>query len=329
MGSSSSKGSDEDMGLNNLFLRLKGGAGSGNWGHVGRIGKIGGSVPSSSFGAPMDGRIGYNLGEVHNASPEAKKAYADLIKLWEDAPSIAEENYKSVVAELEKELEQPNVTDRMFNDIVARAAAAEKLKYQHKEAIRERALDLVRVSDPAKFSAKMNDPNIDTEGIYHFRQLVSNSIIAEPNVKIKAEGIYRPHYDPKTKTAVLSKAAKGEPGFPDVIHELGHWVEHTNPDVKAKAVTFWQNRTGFEKDHNKIAPYESGTLLHQDKFPESYSGKIYVDHKKAKETGSVVGSINHTEIVSMGVEKMYTDPVKFAKEDPDYFAFTYDLLRGK
>lgn len=33
-----------------------------------------------------------------------------------------------------------------------------------------------------------------------------------------------------------------------------------------------------------------------------------------------------TEIVSMGVEKLYTDPMGFAKRDPEYFQFVCHIL---
>ena len=52
----------------------------------------------------------------------------------------------------------------------------------------------------------------------------------------------------------------------------------------------------------------------RDKFIVPYMGKIY--------------SQGATEIVSMGMEFLFADPVKLAKEDPEYFDFMIDLLRG-
>ena len=43
-----------------LLEVLKGGAGSGNWGHAGRPGKLGGSAPKSGMGAAMSLRTGRN-----------------------------------------------------------------------------------------------------------------------------------------------------------------------------------------------------------------------------------------------------------------------------
>ena len=34
-----------------------------------------------------------------------------------------------------------------------------------------------------------------------------------------------------------------------------------------------------------------------------------------------------SEVISMGVEYLYGNPVKFAKDDPDYFDFMFEVLR--
>ena len=36
-----------------------------------------------------------------------------------------------------------------------------------------------------------------------------------------------------------------------------------------------------------------------------------------------------TEMLSMGIEKLYTDPVHFAEADPEYFGVVVGLLRGE
>ena len=36
-----------------------------------------------------------------------------------------------------------------------------------------------------------------------------------------------------------------------------------------------------------------------------------------------------TEVLSMGVEKLLTDPVHFAKEDPEYFKLVVGILSGR
>ena len=43
---------------------------------------------------------------------------------------------------------------------------------------------------------------------------------------------------------------------------------------------------------------------------------------------NVNGDTYSTEIISMGMQEMWHDPVGFATKDPDYFDFIIDLLRG-
>ena len=43
-------------------------------------------------------------------------------------------------------------------------------------------------------------------------------------------------------------------------------------------------------------------------------------------TGERDGDIRSTEVISVGVEIMYRDPIAFAKQDPGWFDFIIDVL---
>lgn len=105
-----------------------------------------------------------------------------------------------------------------------------------------------------------------------------------------------------------------------VVHELGHVLEFNTPEVKKAAFAFLNARTAGEKAEllSKItgdsgyAPHE---IARKDKFISPYMGKDYGGQ--------------YTEIVSMGLEYLYATPEQFAIEDPDYFDFMVDLVRGR
>jgi len=103
-----------------------------------------------------------------------------------------------------------------------------------------------------------------------------------------------------------------------IVHEVGHHIEFRNPEVKARANAFLDRRTAGETPRplaeitNNKNYHESETAA-ADRFISAYMGKRYDD-----------GS---TEIISMGLEYFYSDPLKLAKDDPDYFMFMYDVLR--
>jgi hypothetical protein len=67
-------------------------------------------------------------------------------------------------------------------------------------------------------------------------------------------------------------------------------------------------------------PHEVGV---DDDFAKAFGGD--------KERGRYAGKDYHgkyTEVVSMGLEQLHRDPVKFAKDDPEYFNFVMGALHG-
>jgi len=110
-----------------------------------------------------------------------------------------------------------------------------------------------------------------------------------------------------------------------IIHEMSHALEYASPRVHREAVAFLNRRKkpGEKlrrlKDLKPGSSYKAHEVCFPDEFKNPYTGKIY---------GSTA-SPSSTEIVSMGVEAMYRNPLKFAKDDPDFFDFIYRLLRDR
>ena len=107
-----------------------------------------------------------------------------------------------------------------------------------------------------------------------------------------------------------------------VIHELGHWLEHKNADIHAETLDFFARRTqGFPLETMaKLTgnrSYKSSEKAYSDNFIDAYMGKLY---KQLSDQYA-------TEILSMGLEYMYNDPVKLATDDPDMFDFIYSVVR--
>lgn len=125
-------------------------------------------------------------------------------------------------------------------------------------------------------------------------------------------------------------------GVLSTIHELGHSLEFVAgsrlsaaPNLKAnvntQTVKFLNHRTEGEKAR-KLSDIRTGDhildsrkfndneIAKPDKFSDPYMGKIY--------------SQGTTEILSMGIEKMWDNPAKFAKDDPDYFDFMLVTLEN-
>lgn len=179
---------------------------------------------------------------------------------------------------------------------------------------------VLRVEDPATFAAQVATPRDPRrrarlqEGLAEYRQMVSDKLL--PKAVVQVETIRTRRSYARGSAAYMSAQA----GPRTVIHELGHVLEHLNPEVADKARAFLARRTAGEesrklRDLTGIRAYGPGEMAKRDKFLDPYMGKIYPH--------------GATEIVSMGMEWMWVDPAAFAARDPDYFTFIFDLLRGR
>ncbi len=113
-----------------------------------------------------------------------------------------------------------------------------------------------------------------------------------------------------------------------VVHELGHMLEDNLGEVRTAATEFLAHRVGNEKAQSlgKLFPkdgYRDDEMVKKDKFnlvwgngsSSYYAGKSY-------EGGA-------TEIIAMGLEELYKDPVHFCRSDPEYATLIIGILNGK
>jgi hypothetical protein len=143
------------------------------------------------------------------------------------------------------------------------------------------------------------------------REFISAETVAAAGVDIYAlPGVVRSAYFPSVHNIKMSPAA--ERGI--YVHEIVHAIENKNQFIVDAALKFYRRRTqGFSQEplRNYGAAYDTDEMTIVDHFKHPYIGKSDAE-----------------EILSMGVQMMYEDPIRFATEDPDYFAFIYDTFRG-
>lgn len=114
---------------------------------------------------------------------------------------------------------------------------------------------------------------------------------------------------------------------PDVIvHEAGHVLEGQRASSAAQA--FLKHRVGDEslaklKDIFPTTAYKDNEYGRKDDFEKTFAGDLNAAYYTGKhyEHGS-------TEILSMGVQLLYNDPIGFARRDPEYFKFVTGILDG-
>ncbi len=104
------------------------------------------------------------------------------------------------------------------------------------------------------------------------------------------------------------------------IHELGHTLEDRNPDAFKSAAEFLKRRTKGQTPIDITPPKKKlKEWAKEGGFFNRYCGRLYEDAD---------GKTEATEIVSMGLQELADNPVKFANTDPDYFNFMINILRG-
>ena len=150
------------------------------------------------------------------------------------------------------------------------------------------------------------------EGIDEFQKIVGAGIVDGQVFGYgKADG--RSYYE----NNAIYLDNDSDPGV--VVHELGHWLESYG-DTYAEAQAFLDRRTAGEEvrrlqDIIGRFGYGKSETATPDKFIEPYMGKRYATAMRA------------TEIISMGLEFLWRDPGRLARDDPDYFDFMWNLLR--
>jgi SPP1 gp7 family putative phage head morphogenesis protein len=108
-------------------------------------------------------------------------------------------------------------------------------------------------------------------------------------------------------------------GVKVLVHELGHAVDHAHPSYVQRAIAYRETRTVGEtwqrlRDITGNTSYRLDEVAKCDRFIDCYMGKNY--------------GTRSTEILSMGLEYMYDDPVGFAQKDPTTFDFIFRLMKG-
>ena len=114
-----------------------------------------------------------------------------------------------------------------------------------------------------------------------------------------------------------------------IVHELGHWLEYSSPKIQKRVAKFLKRRAGREVPR-RLAEltgnkrFREGEIAVEDKFRTPYIGKYYTANPRKQVNWDDVYA---SEVVSMGVQYMYENPVDFAREDPDMFDLIHDILR--
>lgn len=107
------------------------------------------------------------------------------------------------------------------------------------------------------------------------------------------------------------------------VHEWGHQIERSVPGVRAATDEFLRHRVGDEP-LRKLKEVMKGRYADDEFGREDDFGKAFGDQRW------YVGKHYNgaSEVISMGLQKLYEDPGGFARDDPEYAAFILGILDG-
>jgi hypothetical protein len=192
-----------------------------------------------------------------------------------------------------------------------------------REESRRALIDILAVDNPSIVGTKVNLVDVKlspermseyTRAFDDFSRLVSSNVFEGKAVPVNIEFGIRSYH--ASGTVHVNKNGGGSV----LVHELGHVVEYRNKEVLKKSLAFRDSRTVGEEWQklSRLAPtsgYGEDERAKPDQFLDVYMGKDY--ERRA------------TEILSTGIEMMYRDPLRLAKNDPEYFDFIFDVVRGR
>lgn len=119
-------------------------------------------------------------------------------------------------------------------------------------------------------------------------------------------------------------------------HEFGHAIEaildsgyahRTQQFVERRAAGEWFYPLPYGKQ-----TIEFGEFTREDRFQEVYTGKLYYGGDR-KITNSLPQFSDQnavaSEVISMGLQLLWEDPVNLLEQDPDFLAFLWDYFRNR
>jgi hypothetical protein len=242
---------------------------------------------------------------------KAEDVRKELLRILESETGVTKEN---VIKAFELRKQMRDATGDEFKKLYAEWKKANDENSINRDKFLEKARNLLRVSDKHKVIEITKQNTLSKkheEQIKEFTRWFSSDVMPSRwEVVVNEEAGIRANCGAVIKLAPNDTAA---------FHEMGHWFERKCDDAtKMKIKLFLAKRTAGEypvklKDITGLG-FRDDEMTRKDKFIDPYIGKIYVG--------------DYTEVMSMGIDLMFEDPIKFAIEDEDMFDFIYNVIRG-
>ena len=245
--------------------------------------------------------------EYDTVKAEFRKAH----KLTRGMDSVAYSSYEPTLREIKTRME----------DLESELFAA-------KVVVGVKARALLYVSDPLKLQLIGNTPTASHLRGYEFvSKITSQSNVVAPELVVRTKYQRAMRASSNGTEIKLNLASTTR----TAVHEMGHNLDRQLQILESKdsiykvptgiqSKKYLHSRTVGELPEKlrKLFPshgYKADEVTKKDKFKDAYTGRLYPQG-------------DASEILSMGVQYLYDDPIGFAQTDPAHFKFVVNTLRG-
>jgi len=335
----------------NILSSFRGGPGSGHWGHRGRPGKVGGSLPGGGlhllFGrSTLLGREGLDLPKQYE-----RRARESLAKAMRDfshretinlAPSVGSEIENKVdlsylIGARKEVFETPhkNLGEQLWTLAglireatesaqsgkldVGQAVARLQLLYAWRARIVGSGLEeyIMGMKGDSSFNLKSVQEGFKPYSLPIAMRWVNERIRARNPIDIS---VFETTKDRAFHRGRDEIHIRKDSSTATIIHEIGHCWETQLGELRQVAMDFLEHRTKGEPTvslralHGPESGYEENEMAKPDRFYDPYVGKRYE---------------YATEVISMGLGGLW-DPVwSGIMADPGHVALTLAMMEGK
>lgn len=254
---------------------------------------------------------------------ERRRLMDELEDRYDDG-EIEDDEYNAGLAELRERFKKGNVDNGEKEKLKSQITELKRELVQLKEEnvrtnakIIKEELSKFRemgISEGIDFKDHLTKPNSKSS------KLVAESYDFYPSDWIKKSIDYsmidvgsakRAYYNP----ALAEMRLAGDTSLKTAIHEMAHRMESVNKVIVDRERAYFNKRTEGEKsvklkDIVSGSKYGSDEITKVDHFLNPYMGKEYP---------------NHYELLSMGVEMLYSEPLELMK-DPDMYDWVIEML---
>lgn len=278
---------------------------------------------------------------MQKAYAETEKVRQEVAKIHDDIVS-SQKKYRQAaidVSEAEKDLQDARARKAPKPEIdrlTKRRNEAEKTQKQADkdlsaatENVSEKVQDVLKASDPAeiKLDTQSLPPDSPQEKT---AQKAADwlSVVLEK----KATGPNPPK--PKIEESIADRAGHKDGRIwltpngsqQTAAHELGHFLETLGNNGKNGKGFLYYRTEGYgpTKSLFPLGPnFQRDEIYWDDKFTDAFKSKV-----RAAYAGKFYPGDVHSEIISMGLELLFANPIAFALSDPEYFRFIIGIIKG-